>query len=299
MCGGKTVREHLEVVNIRDGWEWLQGIVQAKTSLTEETILHLHLLVTQGTWGPSAAATVTRPSTWVHARPAQSSQGARTHGGPRGTASRKALGGASDPPRSAGAHRSGGHPSVPGRQRPDLAPAGQGMEPGRPLPAVLPRTVAHGRRAVPVRAEPSAAVLAGLVAMDRPPWHQQHPRVVDQVLQDDLSPGRHGRLADLDHAGRVAQFEPQPPHPPLQRMARHERLPPLRDDPRLRPRHTWATSPESQQARGSGSLRGSRPSGGRRTTAVRRTGTWGAAGPVGAGSAAHPRAPPSPRRRRR
>ena len=52
--GGKTLREHLEVVNIRDAWTWLQGIVRGRAALSEATILHLHRLVTQGILGAEA-----------------------------------------------------------------------------------------------------------------------------------------------------------------------------------------------------------------------------------------------------
>lgn len=59
--GGKTLREHLEVVNIRGAWEWLQDAVRNRAAVAEETILHLHRLVTQGILGPEAGRYRTVP----------------------------------------------------------------------------------------------------------------------------------------------------------------------------------------------------------------------------------------------
>ncbi len=59
--GGKTLREHFEVVNIRSAWEWLQDIVRNRTALTEETILTLHRLITQGILGPETGRYRTVP----------------------------------------------------------------------------------------------------------------------------------------------------------------------------------------------------------------------------------------------
>ncbi|MHB9144748.1 MAG: Fic family protein [Symbiobacteriia bacterium] len=45
---GKTLREHLEVVNVRDAWEWLNGLVQESRPITEEAILKLHEVLMKG-----------------------------------------------------------------------------------------------------------------------------------------------------------------------------------------------------------------------------------------------------------
>lgn len=59
--GGKTLREHLEVVNIRTAWEAVQDLVRHKVPLTEEIILGLHRGITQGILGPEAGRYRTQP----------------------------------------------------------------------------------------------------------------------------------------------------------------------------------------------------------------------------------------------
>lgn len=49
--GGKTVREHLEVLNVRDAWERLMGAVQPGTPLTEELVLDVHRVLMKGILG--------------------------------------------------------------------------------------------------------------------------------------------------------------------------------------------------------------------------------------------------------
>lgn len=46
--GGKTVREHLEVLNIRDAVAWLESAVSVRTPITEGTIRELHQIVMHG-----------------------------------------------------------------------------------------------------------------------------------------------------------------------------------------------------------------------------------------------------------
>lgn len=46
--GGKTVREHLEVLNIRGALGWLESAARAQTPITEDTIRDLHQIVMQG-----------------------------------------------------------------------------------------------------------------------------------------------------------------------------------------------------------------------------------------------------------
>ena len=49
--GGKTVREHLEVLNVRDAWERLMGAVQPGTPLTEDLVLDVHKVLMKGILG--------------------------------------------------------------------------------------------------------------------------------------------------------------------------------------------------------------------------------------------------------
>lgn len=46
--GGKTVREHLEVLNVRDAWERLKAAVSPGTPLTEELLLDIHKVLMKG-----------------------------------------------------------------------------------------------------------------------------------------------------------------------------------------------------------------------------------------------------------
>lgn len=43
--GGKTVNEHLEVLNHKKGIEYLQGIVKRKSDLSEEIIKEMHRII--------------------------------------------------------------------------------------------------------------------------------------------------------------------------------------------------------------------------------------------------------------
>lgn len=52
--GGKTVREHLEVLNVRAAWERLMGAVQPDTPLTEELVLDVHKVLMKGIIGDDA-----------------------------------------------------------------------------------------------------------------------------------------------------------------------------------------------------------------------------------------------------
>ncbi len=52
--GGKTLREHLEIINVRDAWRELQDLVQHRTEVTEDTILTLHRLLTKEVLGEDA-----------------------------------------------------------------------------------------------------------------------------------------------------------------------------------------------------------------------------------------------------
>lgn len=53
---GKTLREHLEVVNVRDAWEWLNGVVQEPGPITEEAILKMHEILMKSILGDEAGA---------------------------------------------------------------------------------------------------------------------------------------------------------------------------------------------------------------------------------------------------
>lgn len=53
---GKTLREHLEVVNVRDAWEWLNGLVRESRPVNEEAILKLHEILMKGILGDEAGA---------------------------------------------------------------------------------------------------------------------------------------------------------------------------------------------------------------------------------------------------
>lgn len=46
--GGKSIREHLEVLNIRDALNWLEDTVKNKTPVTEDTIREIHRIVMKG-----------------------------------------------------------------------------------------------------------------------------------------------------------------------------------------------------------------------------------------------------------
>ena len=46
--GGKTVREHMEVLNIREALGWMESATRAHTPITENTIRELHQIVMQG-----------------------------------------------------------------------------------------------------------------------------------------------------------------------------------------------------------------------------------------------------------
>lgn len=46
--GGKTVREHLEVLNIREALGWLESAATVQTPITEDTIREFHQIVMQG-----------------------------------------------------------------------------------------------------------------------------------------------------------------------------------------------------------------------------------------------------------
>lgn len=52
--GGKTVREHLEVINVREAWERLQSALKPGAPLTESTVLDIHKVLTQGILGDDA-----------------------------------------------------------------------------------------------------------------------------------------------------------------------------------------------------------------------------------------------------
>ncbi len=46
--GGKTVREHLEVLNVRDAWERLKAAVAPGSRLTEDLVLDVHKVLMKG-----------------------------------------------------------------------------------------------------------------------------------------------------------------------------------------------------------------------------------------------------------
>ncbi|HUW66055.1 MAG TPA: Fic family protein [Spirochaetia bacterium] len=46
--GGKSVREHLEVLNIRDVLKWLENVVQKKSPVTEDAVREIHRIVMKG-----------------------------------------------------------------------------------------------------------------------------------------------------------------------------------------------------------------------------------------------------------
>lgn len=52
--GGKTVREHLEVINVREAWERLQSAGKPGAPLTEDAVLDIHKVLTQGILGDDA-----------------------------------------------------------------------------------------------------------------------------------------------------------------------------------------------------------------------------------------------------
>jgi Fic family protein len=52
--GGKTIREHLEVLNVRDAWERLRDAMRPGTPLTEELVLGMHNILMKGILGDDA-----------------------------------------------------------------------------------------------------------------------------------------------------------------------------------------------------------------------------------------------------
>ena len=52
--GGKSIREHLEVLNVRDAWERLQSAGKPGTPLTEALVLDMHRVLMQGILGDDA-----------------------------------------------------------------------------------------------------------------------------------------------------------------------------------------------------------------------------------------------------
>jgi len=52
--GGKSVREHLEVLNVRDAWERLQSAVNQGAPLTEDVVLDIDKMLMQGILGDDA-----------------------------------------------------------------------------------------------------------------------------------------------------------------------------------------------------------------------------------------------------
>jgi Fic family protein len=46
--GGKTLREHLEVLNIRDALTWLRDVVRQAESITDRSILEMHRIIMAG-----------------------------------------------------------------------------------------------------------------------------------------------------------------------------------------------------------------------------------------------------------
>lgn len=46
--GGKTIREHLEVLNVREALNWLTDFVQNKDSITDRTVLDIHHIIMEG-----------------------------------------------------------------------------------------------------------------------------------------------------------------------------------------------------------------------------------------------------------
>ncbi len=41
---GKSLREHVEVVNLAEAVDWVEGLAKAEGSFTERTLLDLHAL---------------------------------------------------------------------------------------------------------------------------------------------------------------------------------------------------------------------------------------------------------------
>ena len=46
--GGKTLREHLEVLNMRDALVWLRGVVQHDDPITDRSIMEMHRIIMAG-----------------------------------------------------------------------------------------------------------------------------------------------------------------------------------------------------------------------------------------------------------
>ncbi len=54
--GGKTLREHLEIINVRSAWQALEAMVRDQAPLTETALGELHRLLTQGILGNEAGS---------------------------------------------------------------------------------------------------------------------------------------------------------------------------------------------------------------------------------------------------
>lgn len=54
--GGKTLHEHLEVINVRGAWQALAALVHDQAPLTEPALCELHRLLTQGIQGDEAGS---------------------------------------------------------------------------------------------------------------------------------------------------------------------------------------------------------------------------------------------------
>ena len=115
--GGKTVREHLEVPNLREAWERLKGAVTPGTPLTEDLVLDIHKVLMQGILGDDAGR-YRRPYPRVHGRAAELGQGPRPHGTVRTQLPGAAGGRTPHPVRGSGSSGLRGYPPVLGRQWP-------------------------------------------------------------------------------------------------------------------------------------------------------------------------------------
>lgn len=54
--GGKSIREHLEVLNIRDALQWLETVVGEDTPVDERTVLEMHRIIMAGILGNDAGS---------------------------------------------------------------------------------------------------------------------------------------------------------------------------------------------------------------------------------------------------
>ncbi len=54
--GGKSLREHVEVINVRSAWQALEAMVRDQVPLTEPALGDLHRLLTQGILGDEAGS---------------------------------------------------------------------------------------------------------------------------------------------------------------------------------------------------------------------------------------------------